>query len=50
MNKYKISFKYLESNRKTFKYVYAYSEEIAIKLFTKAYKDFNVEIIKITLL
>jgi len=47
MNKYSISFKYLDFNSKGRKYIYADSEDEAFKLFKKKYEDYNIEILGI---
>lgn len=47
VNKYSISFKYLDYGGSGRKYVIATSEEEAIKKFKELYKEYNVEIIGI---
>lgn len=50
MNKYSIAFKYLDFNSKGRKYIYADSEEEALDIFNKEYKNYNVEIINIKII
>ena len=50
MNKYKIKFKYLDSGRSSFKYIYANSQEEAISAFEEIYKMYFVEITSIELI
>lgn len=46
-NKYKIKFKYIETERTTIKNVYADSIEEAKRLFDNEYEDYKIEIINI---
>lgn len=50
MNKYSISFKYLDFKSSGRKYIYADSEEEALDIFNKEYKKYNVEIINIKII
>lgn len=50
MNKYSISFKYLDLKGKGHKYIIASSTDEAIKKFNEIYKNYNVEIIDIKII
>lgn len=47
MNKYCVSFKYLEFNSTRRKYIYANTEIEALGIFKEIYKDYKVEILGI---
>lgn len=50
IKKYSISFKYLDLQSSSRKYIYADSEEEAINKFNEEYKNYNVKIMGIKII